>query len=86
MFLFLLSFETLFTSNLYYECVANVYVCTLCACLGVQRPEMRSPETGVSGGCELPVLGSRNTGLLQKQPVLLSAEPCRQPYFFICRS
>jgi hypothetical protein len=54
------------------------HVCTSC----LWRPEggFRSPTTGVMGGCELLCgFWELNTGSLQAQPVLLSAEP--PPYF-----
>ena len=58
--------------------LACMCVCVTCACL--RSPEdVRSPETGVTDGCEPPCeYWEPNSGPLQKQQVFLAAEPSLQ--------
>ena len=60
-----------FTYFLFYvhQCFACMYVCE----------GIRAPGTGVTDSCELPYGGwELNRGPLEKQPVLLTAEPSLQ--------
>lgn len=59
----------------YFVCMC---VCTVVHAWCPQKPEesIRSPETGVTNGCEPPCrFRNSNMGPLQKQPKLLTAEP-----------
>lgn len=68
------------------------YIC-VCVCVGTHmctcswRPDegIRSPETEVLGGCELPdiVAGKKNSVFLQEQQVLVNADSSLQLLFLL---
>lgn len=56
-----------------------MYICTLCACLAPSE-SVEAPGTGVTDTCVLTCESwGPDLGPLQKQQVLLTAEPSRQP-------
>ena len=64
-----------------------VYDCFACIGTHVWRSEegIRSPETGVTGGCEPPCrCWEPNSGPLQEQQMLLTAKPSFQTQFCFC--
>lgn len=62
-----------------YMCM-HVCLCTACMqCLWRRGKSLRFSGTGVSGSCKLPcACWESNLGLLEEQPVFVSAEPVLQ--------
>lgn len=64
-----------------YEYFTCIYVCVPHVCLVPIEEGVGIPRTVVTDSCELPYgLWERNPGPLEKQPLLLTAEPSPQPF------
>lgn len=59
-FFLIITFKDLFILFYVYECLA----CVPCVCLQGSEEDIKSPETGVSGGCEPPCVLWEYPGLL----------------------